>query len=116
MIETGMASARMTVTSAMLDDDGVLMSGHLLVLAESAGIAFRPSLGPGASHYVVDVLAPLPVAGAVLLAESTLAESTLAESTLTSGDARQVVCDTVIRHESAGLPIIAVVRHCTVPG
>ncbi|OLT05692.1 hypothetical protein BJF90_01425 [Pseudonocardia sp. CNS-004] len=111
MIETGTASARMTVTSVMLDDNGVLMSGHLLVLAESAGIAFRPYLGPGASHYVVDVLGPLPVAGAVLLAESTLAESTL-----TSGDARQVVCDTVIRHESVGLPIIAVVRHCTVPG
>lgn len=106
MIETGAASARMTVTSAMLDDDGVLISGHLLVLAESAATAFRTSMGRGASRYVVDVLGPLPVAGVVLLAESTL----------TSGDERQVVCDTVIRQESAGLPIIAVVRHCTVPG
>ncbi|GAA2881212.1 hypothetical protein GCM10010472_44130 [Pseudonocardia halophobica] len=103
MIETDKPSARMTVTSVMLDDDGIVLSGYLLVLTNTATMAV---LAPGASstsRYVIDVLGPLPGAGAVLLAESTL----------TADTDHQVVCDTVIRHESAGLPVVAVVRHYT---
>lgn len=91
----------MTVTSVMLDDDGILLSGHLLVLANAASIAVLAPGGAGTSRYVVDVLGPLPGAGAVLLAEASLATDT----------DHQVICDTVIRHETTGLPVVALVRH-----
>lgn len=100
MIESDKTSARMTVTSVMLDDDGVLLSGYLLVLTDRASVAVLAPAAAGTSRYVVDVLGPLPGAGAVLLAESTL----------TADMDHQVVCDTVIRRESAGLPVVAVVR------
>ncbi|WP_224391005.1 hypothetical protein [Pseudonocardia sp. ICBG1293] len=96
---TDTASVRMTVTGAMLDDDGTLTTGHLLVLAESAGRLVLPSRPGCPSRCVIDVLGPRPGAGAVLLAGST---------TRTAGE--QIVVDTVVRREDADRPVLAVVR------
>lgn len=106
MITTGRTSARMTVTSVMLDPDGIVLSGYLLLLANSASATIHPYPTNGATRYVIDIVGSLPGAGAVLLAEST-------SSTRTDD---QFLCDTIVRQESAEFPIVAVVRHCTESG
>lgn len=94
----------MTVTSVMLDDDGRVRSGYLLVLAETASQAL---LGGVAVHrHVVDVVAAPQGAGVVLVAESVLLDRT--------DDG--TVCDTIVRTESTTPSVIAVVRHHVTTG
>lgn len=99
MIEADRAPARMTVTSVMLDDDGGLRSGYLLVLAEAAAQALLA--GAAVHRHVVDVVALPRGAGTVLVAESVL---------LGRAD-RGAVCDTTVRTESTPPSVVAVVRH-----
>lgn len=99
MIEADRAPARMTVTSVMLDDDGGLRSGYLLVLAEAAAQGLLA--GAVAHRHVVDVLAPPRGAGTVLVAESVLL----------AGDDHGAVCDTTVSTESSPPSVVAIVRH-----
>lgn len=91
----------MTITSVMLDDDGVLRSGYLLVLAETAAQALLAAAWAPAHRNVVDVVLPQRAAGAVLLAESVLRSH---------GD-HQLVCDTTIYSETTRRSVVATVRH-----